>query len=391
MDVPTFETLRSPVGQALMAEITEMAPRLDALALGTRLRRDHPAELVAAALGQHELRTRAVTKFGEKATRMWFTREALEQATRTQVSAHRAERLRGLGAHCVLDLGCGIGGDLIAFAEAGIIVRGVEKDELRAAMAAANLQALDLAGDVLCADINDATAKPDEVIFVDPVRRNAKGRVFSLEGLTPSWEQTRGWLSGRAIAKVMPGIPHGEIPPGVEAEWVSVNGDLVEACLWGAGFENQVDRRATLLPGGLSLANRDIPPAVGPVLRYLVEPDDAVIRAGLVSDFAETIGGTLIDPKIAWVTVASEHDGPERRFGRWFHVLDELPIHTKHLRAALRERDVGPLTVKTRGVQIVPEQLISQLKLKGPNPATIVMTRVANAGKAFLVEPLANK
>jgi len=51
-------------------------------------------------------------------------------------------------------------------------------------------------------------------------------------------------------------------------------------------------------------------------------------------------------------------------------------------------RRIGTLTVKKRGVDIVPEELIRRLKLKGPNTATIIMTRVLGDGRAYLVERL---
>jgi len=42
--------------------------------------------------------------------------------------------------------------------------------------------------------------------------------------------------------------------------------------------------------------------------------------------------------------------------------------------------------VKKRGVDVVPERLVSQLKLKGSRAATIVLTRVDGEARAFLVE-----
>ncbi|MDN5852782.1 MAG: SAM-dependent methyltransferase, partial [Actinomycetia bacterium] len=72
-------------------------------------------------------------------------------------------------------------------------------------------------------------------------------------------------------------------------------------------------------------------------------------------------------------------------FATAYEVLDELPYREKALRAALRERDVGALTVKKRGVDIVPDRLVARLKLRGSTPTTIVLTRVDGAGRAYLV------
>ena len=54
--------------------------------------------------------------------------------------------------HRLVDLGCGIGGDLIAFCRAGITAAGVDLDPLRVAVAGANLDALGLGGAVKEAD-----------------------------------------------------------------------------------------------------------------------------------------------------------------------------------------------------------------------------------------------
>jgi SAM-dependent methyltransferase len=384
MDRATFEQLLSPAGQLLLAEVAQRADVETDLALGTRLRRTYVPELVAAAVTQHRLRGKAAAKFGDDAARMYFTHDALEQSTRMRVGAHRAARLASTGAESVVDLGCGIGGDLVALARAGLRVRGVELDPVRAAIAAANLRALGLDGDVVCRDVRDVEIGRDEVAFIDPARRDGRGRTFSTADLQPPWDWVRQRLEGRAVAKLMPGLAHEALPSGVEAEWVSDGGDLVEACLWGAPFAS-VSRRATVLPSGGGLVATGEPVAVATPGAYLYEPDDAVIRSGLVSEFASTIGGWLPDARIAYVSADRATTTP---LARGFRIVDELPFREKPLKAALQVRRIGTLTVKKRGVDIVPEELIRRLKLKGLNTATIIMTRVQGEGRAYLVDRL---
>ncbi|EFQ81773.1 hypothetical protein HMPREF0063_12975, partial [Aeromicrobium marinum DSM 15272] len=383
-DLATFEQLLTPAGQALLAEIAQRAGVESDLGLGTRLRRHHDAGLVAAAVTQNHLRGRAASKFGPDAAHLYFTHDALEQSTRRRVADHRAARLRAAGVGRVVDLGCGIGADLIAVARTGIAVRGVERDPVRTAVARANLAALGLPGTVEVGDATSVDLADDEVAFVDPARRDGRGRVFGTDGLQPPWEWVAPLLDGRAVAKVMPGIAHRDVPAGVEAEWVSDGGDLVEACLWGRAFARD-RRRATLLPSGSSLAHAGDEAAVAPVGTHLYEPDDAVIRAGLVAEFASSIGGWLPDPHVAFVSTDRAVSTP---FGRGFRVVDELPFREKQLRAALQVRRIGTLTVKKRGVDVVPEVLVKRLKLDGPHPATVILTRVDGAGRAFLVERL---
>ncbi len=383
MDVATFEQLVQPAGQTLLEEIARCAGVESDLALGTRLRRTWAPDLVAAAVTQNHLRGKAVGKFGAAAAQMYFTHDALEQATRSVVAEHRARRLAATGAPAVVDLGCGIGGDLLAFGRVGLRVRGIERDPVRAAIAQANLAAAGLAGTVEVGDAEQTQIADDEVAFIDPARRDGRGRTFSTADLQPSWSWVRHHLAGRAVAKVMPGLAHADVPDGVEAEWVSDRGQLVEACLWGAPFAT-VKRRATVLPAGATLTGSGEPAAVADVGAHLYEPDDAVIRAGLVSEFASQIGGWLTDPHIAYVSTDAQVASP---FARGFRIVEELPFREKPLKAALQVRRIGTLTVKKRGVDIVPEQLIKRMKLKGPNRGLVIMTRVQDRGRAFLVEP----
>ena len=383
MDVATFEQLLTEEGQSLVAEVHARAGIESDLALGTRLRRDHDPALVAAAVTQNHLRGKAVAKFGPDAARLWFTHDALEQSTRHTVAAARAERLRSHGVEAVLDLGCGIGGDLLALARAGLRVRGVERDPVRAEIAQANLAALDLEGEVLAADLAVVEPRADEVVFLDPARRSGAGRVFDVDAMEPPWSVVTARLRARTIVKTMPGIEHRLLPDDVEAQWVSDGGDLVEACLWSPDLSG-APRRATVLPGPHELTGDGSRAEVGPLGAWLHEPDDAVIRAGLVGALAERLDAHLLDEHVAYLT----SDGPcTDGLARSFRVVEELPYREKQLRAALVARDVGTLTVKKRGVDVSPEKLVRRLKLDGSRPAVVVLVRVGSGARALLVEP----
>jgi SAM-dependent methyltransferase len=384
MDLATFERLLSPVGQALLAEVHGRAGVESDLALGTRLRRAHDGTLVAAAVTQNHLRGLARAKFGTDAERMYFTSDALQQATRSTVAAHRARRLVRAGLSSALDLGCGIGGDLVAIARAGVAVQGIDLDPVRVRMAGANLGALGMRADVRQADATAVDRSVAEFCFVDPARRDGRGRRFDPQACTPGWDFVTRLLEGSAAAKTAPGIDHRLVPDGVEAEWVSDGGDLVEACLWGRPLAT-ARSRVTVLPAGASLTDADLPDAtaVAPVGSWLYEPHDAVGRAGLVAALAQRVDGWLLDPHLAYV--GSEHLVPTP-FATAYAVLEELPYREKQLRAALRERGIGALTIKRRGVDVVPEVLRKRLALTGDTAATVVLTRVAGEGRALLVE-----
>nr|WP_240981581.1 MULTISPECIES: class I SAM-dependent methyltransferase [unclassified Streptomyces] len=377
----------APEGQTLLAALRDYDPARE-LAVASRLRRDHPAELVSAALGQARLRQRAVAKFGpEDAYRMYFTPNGVEQSTRATVGTYRAARLKALGVGSVADLCSGIGGDALALARAGISVLAVDRDPLTAEVARANAAALGLDGliEVRCADVTEIDTSPYDAVFVDPARRGGRGRVFDPEAYSPplSWAIDAARKAPRAALKIAPGIPHETVPDEAEAEWISDGGDVKEAVLW-FGTEPGA-RRATLLPSGASLTGRGLPdPAVRPVGRYLYEPDGAVIRAHLVAEAAEELDGGLIDGTIAYVTADELRPTP---YASAYEITDTLPFNLKKLKALLHEREVGHLTVKKRGSAVEPEEIRRKVKPKGPNAATVLLTRVAGAPTMLIGRP----
>ncbi|MGW7818865.1 class I SAM-dependent methyltransferase [Streptomyces puniciscabiei] len=380
--------LLTPEGRALLDEVRDTAPA-DELTVATRLRRDHPAELVSAALGQARLRQRAAAKFGAAdAGRMFFTPNGVEQSTRASVAAYRAERFRSLGVTSVADLCCGIGGDAIAFARAGIRVLAVDRDPVTAAVARANADVLGLGEliEVREADVAEVDTGGYDAVFVDPARRGGRGRIFDPEAYSPplSWAVEAARRAPRAALKVAPGIPHEAVPGDAEAEWISDGGDVKEAVVWFGTEPGAV--RATLLPGPRTLLGKGLPdPDVRPVGRYLYEPDGAVIRAHLVAEVAEQLDGGLIDPTIAYVTA----DEPRpTAYASAYEITDQLPFNLKKLKALLREREVGTLTVKKRGSAVEPEELRKKVKPQGPNSATVFLTRVAGAPTMLVGAPV---
>ncbi|MFI9820036.1 methyltransferase domain-containing protein [Streptomyces sp. NPDC052013] len=394
--------LLTPEGRALLEEVRDTDPAHE-LAVATRLRREHPAELVSAALGQARLRQRAVAKFGEEdARRMFFTPNGVEQSTRASVAAYRARRFSELGVTSVADLCCGIGGDAIALARAGIRVLAVDRDPLTAAAARANADALGLTGliEVRQADVTEVDTAGYDAVFVDPARRGGRGRIFDPEAYSPplSWAIEAARTAPRAAAlKIAPGVPHEAIPDDAEAEWISDGGDVKEAVLWfgtaHAGAEEagpgQVKGafRATLLPGPRTLLSRGLPdPAVRPPGGFLYEPDGAVIRAHLVAEVAEDVGGGLIDETIAYITADEHRPTP---YATAYEITDRLPFNAKKLKALLRERHVGTLTVKKRGSAVEPEELRRKVlpKPHGTQAVTVFLTRVAGAPTMLLGHP----
>ncbi|CAM5353278.1 Methyltransferase domain-containing protein OS=Streptomyces alboniger OX=132473 GN=CP975_21255 PE=4 SV=1 [Streptomyces alboniger] len=388
-----FAALRTEEGRALLDEVRDVEPARE-LAAATRLRRDHPAPLVSAALAQARLRQRAAAKFAAgDAARMFFTPDGFEQSTRASVATYRAERFAALGVRSLADLCCGIGGDAIALARAGISVLAVDRSPLTCAVARANAEALGLAEliEVREADVTEVDTTAYDAVFVDPARRGGRGRIFDPEAYSPplSWAVEAARKAPRAALKIAPGIPHEAVPAEATAEWISDRGDVKEAVLWFGGDVTPGARRATLLPAGAGLyaapAAMLPDPGVRPVGRYLYEPDGAVIRAHLVAQVAEEVAGGLLDETIAYVTSDELH---ATAYATSYEITDQLPFNVKKLKALLREREVGILTVKKRGSAVEPEELRRKVKPRGKNAATVFMTRVAGAPTMLIGHPV---
>lgn len=392
MELADLEALLTDEGQGLLAELGQYAESA-ALALASKLRERYPAPLVAAALTQARLRGRAVAKFGDAARIMYFTPDGLEQATRREVADLRARRYIAAGVRRVADLCCGIGGDALAFAAAGLHVLAVDRDPLVCAVAEANARAAGL-GDLIevrWAEVEKvALTGPAghgcDAVFLDPARRTARGRVFDPAGYSPPWSFALD-LAERIPAagfKAAPGLPHSDIPDTAEAEWVSDHGEVKEAGIYFGPLAGPT-RRATLLPGPHTFTTRGLPsPEPGPLRRYLYEPDGAVIRARLLGELAEDLNATTIDPTIAYLTGDALVSTP---FATAYEITDRLPFHAKQLRAVIAQRGIGTLVVKKRGADIDPAALRKQLRPSGPNSAVLIVTRVLGAHTALLAQP----
>jgi SAM-dependent methyltransferase len=341
-------------------------------------------DLAAAALTLADLREHGRAKFGERAERLYFTRAGLEQATRWVVAERRAARF-ARHADAVTDLCCGLGTEALAFAEAGLQVEAVDMSEETAAYAKANAEAVGLAVGI---EVGDALQTPLlEAAFADPARRSGAGRNFNPAEYSPPLNDLLTHMAKTRFAalKLGPGISHEWIPEGAEAEWVSVDRDVVEACLW-LGEAAEVPRRASLCKAGewheLTGSGAEKAP-VGEVAEYLYEPDGAVIRAGLVAELAERLEAHTAHEAIAYLYSAELRETP---FARAWKVEEVWPLHPKKLKALLAERQIGRLTIKQRGTGIDPAALRKQLKLKGSNEATLVLTRLGEAHAAILCQ-----
>jgi hypothetical protein len=394
MDLETFHWLLGPQGQDLLHQ-TMAADLGDAqrLAQIERLRRVVSSAQAAAVYETALLRQRATSKFPH-AERLYFTRDALEQASGMTIANYRAQRFAGYGR--VADLCCSVGGDSLALAQQ-CLVSAVDRDPVRLAMAEANAQALGLADRIehLELDLELQAPPAADAIFFDPARRSSGKRMFAVADYQPSLDLIHEWRKQTpAIGiKAAPGVQDDELAPyGVdELEFISVDGNLKESVLW-FGPLAQAGQRATLLssepdspvhslflPRGQEQAIPDLrEPAA-----YLYEPDPAVIRAQLVASLADLLGAAQIDRTIAYLTSDTATANP---FARCWRINEWMPFNLKRLRARLHQLDVGAVTVKKRGSPLDTDTLAKQLSGKGSRSLVIVLTQCQNRPIALICE-----
>ena len=364
--------LRSAAGVDALAALAAR-PLTDRVADVTAAR-TVAGERFAAALETAVLRRRAAAKLADP-DRWLLCDAALQQATPSPVAAHRAARLRDRDVH---DVTCGIGADLVELARVANRCIGSDLDPVRLAMAAHNCPGVALVRADALRPVTVGT-----VVVADPARRDDTGR--RRYDVVPPLPDLAGAYPGRdLVVKCAPGLDFATVPWASEIELVSLDGTVREACLWtGSVATPGVARRATVLRHDRpqwTVTSAD--PADCPVRepgRWLIDPDGAVIRAGLVRQYAARHGLGQLDPRIAYLT------GDDRPAGtRAFEVLDYGRYTEKALRATLRQHDVGALEILVRGLAVVPDELRRRLKLAGSVSATVVLTRIGDTPTAFL-------
>ncbi|KRA25728.1 SAM-dependent methyltransferase [Microbacterium sp. Root61] len=393
MDMAELTELLTPEGLRLLDALPPVESAEDVTRVVSRLRAaGHSPALVSAVVGQARLRVRGRSKFGEFADRMLFTRAGLEQATRLSIAARHAARFRAAGLTRVADLGCGIGGDALGLAGLGLHVDAVDADEVTAAIAAYNLAPF---GDSVTvrhglAEASDISAA--DAVWMDPARRtsgHSETSRVSAADYTPSLD----WAFGLAQTvptgiKLGPGFDRDAVPDDMEAQWVSADGATIELVLWSGALAREGIRRAALVVRGdaaheLTSAEDAEDEPVRTLGAFVHEPDGAVIRARLIGDVARALEAGMLSGGIAYLTSDAALTSP---FVSSFRIREELPADVKALGKALRERGIGTLEIKKRGVDIDPAVLRKALKLKGAASATLIMTRIGSQRLALLAD-----
>lgn len=379
--------LNTDQGLRLLAEVSEISsPRPADI---DRWRRLAAPEKVAAAIRLASCRARAKTKF-TRADSLWLDPVGLEQATSEVVARHKARRFEA--GSLVVDLCAGIGGDAVALADRGPVL-AVDLDHGMCRRLAWNAAAYEVGDRVLPCQCRaeDVAIRKGAWVHIDPDRRaRNQVRARSLIDYTPGLAFLRQLArEGRAGAiKLSPASDFARhfAGPGFEIELISLQRECKEATVW-FGAPVSCRRRATVLPenatwtdrdGGVQEANRA---PVGPISEFLYDPDPALLRSGLLDSFALAHGLYRIAADVEYLTGANLLISP---FLVAFEVEGVHRLDLKRLRRLVARQDLGPLEIKVRGLDVVPETLRLQLRPRGAHPATLILAGGAGPARAIL-------
>jgi len=385
-----YWVLTTATGQDLLREIaaTPVPRPADHARWGSHATR----EQVAAAIRLADGRKRGKAKFS-RADRMWFEKTGLEQATAEAVARHKARRIEGK-TRTVVDLCSGIGGDSLALASHAEII-AVDLDATMCRRSRWN------AGVYQVGDrVQPVQARAESIaiprgawVHIDPDRRmNLSSRAKRIDDYSPGLDFLLG-LPDRAEGGAIKVSPASDFDlrfprDRYEVEIVSLGGECKEATIWFGGAVS-CQRRATVLPSGETWADvygisQTLP--VSLLCPYVFDPDPSLARAGLLDGFANHHRLHRYAAGIDFLSGLSEVDSA---FVSTYAVIASMPLDLKRLKREIKALGIGPLEVKTKGLDLKAEEIRAKLRGEGDRPATLLLSGGSGPAKAVIGERVA--
>jgi hypothetical protein len=270
---------------------------------------------------------------------------------------------------------------------------GVDRDPIAACFAAANARVVGRSGEVSFRAAQIESFDPGEFAawHIDPDRRPTGKRTTALEWSSPSGDAIERLLASSPDAAIKL-APAADAPATwsdrCELEWISRDRQCRQLVAWHGTMADEPGRsRATILStSGAVLrgvtGKPNQPKSFAPELeRFLFEPDPAVLAAHLAGVLAAEHGLSAVSAGIAYLTGPTAIDDPALAC---FEVDEVLPLDLRQIGGLLRERRIGRLEIKKRGVELDPATVRKQLHLAGDEAATLFLTKLNGKHAAVL-------
>jgi hypothetical protein len=213
----------------------------------------------------------------------------------------------------------------------------------------------------------------------DPDRRPTGHRATRGELFEPTLKSLAALLEKNPNAAIKL-APATDLPVGwcdrTEREWLESRGECRQQVAWFGNLARHPGHRAAtvLLPDGrmrtIIGSDDHLPPSAQQIGRYLYEPAAAILAAKLTTELCREHNLAAVSSGVAYLTGDNPIDDLALAT---FEVLDILPFDRKQLRAYCRQRNIGQLEIKKRGVEVDPERLRKEIIATGGNAATILI------------------
>jgi hypothetical protein len=413
-DIAEYKWLTGGEAAAYLAELAATEKPLHTEI--ERLRRHLSPPKAHLLLEQVELRHRAKDKF-MAADRMFFTRVGLEQATDEWVARYKASRFAehqavSSSTSAIADFCCGLGGDLIALSEHGVVI-GVDRDPVAAYFAEVNASRLSAASRVAIVPrtVEDFVRGDFAAWHIDPDRRPTGRRTTSLNACQPSLVAIECLLARvpHAAVKLAPAT---KVPPAwadrCELEWISRDRECRQLVAWHGELARTpgLHRATILITSAASRGAGTLPQrgsASGASQRTIIgQPDQPVPVTNMLGDYlfdidpavraARLQGALAAELKFSALAAEPSYFTTNRPIAdaaiSCFKIESVLPLRVRAIAQHLRKQGIGRLEIKQRGVDVDPEKLRRDLKLRGDNAATLLITPVSGRPAAIVARRL---
>jgi len=353
-----------------------------------KLIKNYPQSPIRELITLSKIRKRTASKISD-AYKYLYSDKSSQQASSDSLCKYHGEKFRDFSV--IADLCCGAGMDLISIAPGKKQCYAVDKDEDTLLTAEYNCNQADLNN---VSFVNSGAEFFDEdvqAVFIDPDRRTGQRRSINVEGMSPDWESILKIINKykNVAVKMSPAMDYRSLKIEVPHtfEFISANNELKEILLCtGTLAENGIRRKAVVLPKNFILRsqflNSETQTQLSALKEFVFEPDTAIIRAGLVSDYAGMNRLFFLDEHIALLTT----DERTELCGRCYSVIDNFNYSLKRLQKYIRENKIGSASIKTRGFSDTVENFRKKITFRGDNSCVIFIIRIGNKHKIIITE-----